>query len=590
MPVDWRDAVRRVVDGEHAGDGETPTLDFKTVGRSIADTLKLLAEEAACLANTHGGVIVVGVKDRVAGSEALEGSSLDPTQVSTRIYELTEPSLNVLADTMDFNGVPLTVITVPTSPDIHQVAGRATERVGSSCHPMSAARISIALADRRGDDWSAKESDHAAETVSAAVQELTRELLSQVNDPERSSWAHLPWLDVCRRIGVVSGDHLTNGGELLLVGSGQASLAQYVRRAPNSGLLSANEVITGPALVGIRRVLELVESRIERTALIAPGGQQLLVGDLPEVAVREAVVNAFMHRNYRDAHPVQIEHAASRLRVTSPGGFVPGVTVDNVLTVSSRTRNMSLSQSIRALGLAESAGVGVDRMYASMTAVGHQPPRFSTDGVTVEAVLHGGAPNEPLARYVSGLPEHRRGDPDTLLTILYLLDHRTTKATVMAPLMQRSEVEAEEQLLALSSPGQAIVERTADTARSKWGTYRLSGEVIRALGPAVTYRSRSGDDSDRKVITMVREAGVITGRMVQTMFDVEPATASRLLSDLVDRGILIKTSKATRGPSVTYGPGSRFPKSGKREKRPPRRDVLQTSLEFDPEPRDGGPT
>lgn len=56
-------------------------------------------------------------------------------------------------------------------------------------------------------------------------------------------------------------------------------------------------------------------------------------------------------------------------------------------------------------------------------------------------------------------------------------------------------------------------------------------------------------------MTVVREVGTITGRVVQTMFDVQPATASRILSDLVDRAVLVKTSKATRGPAVTYGPG-----------------------------------
>lgn len=44
----------------------------------------------------------------------------------------------------------------------------------------------------------------------------------------------------------------------------------------------------------------------------------------------EAVVNAFMHREYRTHEVIQLEHKAGRLRVTSPGGFVPGVTIDNV--------------------------------------------------------------------------------------------------------------------------------------------------------------------------------------------------------------------------------------------------------------------
>jgi ATP-dependent DNA helicase RecG len=55
-------------------------------------------------------------------------------------------------------------------------------------------------------------------------------------------------------------------------------------------------------------------------------------------------------------------------------------------------------------------------------------------------------------------------------------------------------------------------------------------------------------------VSIVREVDIVNGRVIQTMFDVQPATASRILSDLVDREILTKTSRASRGPSVTYGP------------------------------------
>lgn len=91
------------------------------------------------------------------------------------------------------------------------------------------------------------------------------------------------------------------------------------------------------------------------------------------------------------------------------------------------------------------------------------------------------------------------------------------------------------------------------------GSSTLSSRAPQQTHRAIAYRARSGDDTDRKIVTIVAEAGTITGRMVQTMFDVQPATASRILSDLVDRAILTKTSKATRGPGVTYGPGPKFP-------------------------------
>jgi len=48
--------------------------------------------------------------------------------------------------------------------------------------------------------------------------------------------------------------------------------------------------------------------------------------------------------------------------------------------------------------------------------------------------------------------------------------------------------------------------------------------------------------------------------MVRLLLDVDVVAASRLLGDLVDRQILVKTSKAQRGPGVTYGPGPALPR------------------------------
>lgn len=53
---------------------------------------------------------------------------------------------------------------------------------------------------------------------------------------------------------------------------------------------------------------------------------------------------------------------------------------------------------------------------------------------------------------MADLPEDRRGDPDTLLVLTYLLDHRTTTAARMTKLVQKPEAEVEAKLLELSAP------------------------------------------------------------------------------------------------------------------------------------------
>ena len=338
------------------------------------------------------------------------------------------------------------------------------------------------------------------------------------------------------------------------------------RRTPAGGLV-ANERLTGPALLIVQRTFELVEARVDRTSINLPGGQQLQVADLPEAAVREAVINAVMHRDHRGLGPIQVDHTATRLAVTSPGPFVNGVTVHNVLTTSSRSRNPLLSSAIRFLGLAETAGSGVDRMYAEMARLGHQPPAFEADLDRVRVTLLGGAPNTHLARFVATLPPDEAEDADTMLVLLSLLTRRIVNVRLMTSLLQKPESETAAVLLRLSAEPVDLIEPTRESARLVAPDYRLREHAVAALGPAVVYRRRTTDEYDRKIIGMVSEAGEVNARMVRLLLDLEVTPASRVLADLVDRGVLAKTSKAARGPGVTYGPGPRFPVTTRRGRR-----------------------
>jgi ATP-dependent DNA helicase RecG len=96
---------------------------------------------------------------------------------------------------------------------------------------------------------------------------------------------------------------------------------------------------------------------------------------------------------------------------------------------------------------------------------------------------------------------------------------------------------------------------------------RLRSRKPSQKGPALSYWRRTVDESDWKIIGLVREAGEVNARMVRLVLDLGAAPASRVLGDLVERGILVKTSSAQRGPSVAYGPGPAFPAQPKRRRK-----------------------
>lgn len=566
---EWQAALDAILGGATADSRESATLDFKQQGRSRGDSVRNLAEIAACLANSRGGTVVVGVQDRPGGPEAVTGTDLDVDQVLRRIYQLTSPPLTVQIDDARVVDKRLLIIRVPRSPEVHQVDGRATRRVVTSCEPMTASQIAGLLSERRGEDWSAEDTGRPLSSVSAVALDLARSLLRGSADPARRAYASETDEDLLRVLGVVSPDGtLLRAGEVLLCEptGGLPLLAYQFRRTPAGEPVATRPA--GPLLVGLMRVLELISARLDTTPVNLPGGQQVHLADLPEAAVREAIANAAIHRDYRLTGAVRVEHAPTRLSVTSPGPLVQGVTLENILTTSSRPRNARLAASVRVLGLAEEAGVGVDRMYREMVRVGHAPPHFQETVDQVAVTLIGGAPNTHLTRYVATLPQAEVDDADAMLILFTLLTKRVVTASQLVPLLQKRGEEVEFVLRRLATAPANMLEPTRETARRHHPNYRLREHVITALGPAVTYRRRTTDEYDRKVVELVREAGTINARIIRIALDLAGVPASRLLADLVERRILVKTSEAQRGPSVTYGAGPDFPLNTTRSRRP----------------------
>jgi ATP-dependent DNA helicase RecG len=100
-------------------DLESATLDFKEDGRSVDDTLRDLAQASLCFANASGGVLVLGVADKLSGPPAFKGTRLDVVQLQKRIYDLSRPPLLVDIKEESRSGIRLLLVFVPQSFEIH---------------------------------------------------------------------------------------------------------------------------------------------------------------------------------------------------------------------------------------------------------------------------------------------------------------------------------------------------------------------------------------------------------------------------------------------------------------------------------------
>lgn len=535
---------------------ESQTLDFKQDATTERESLRELTEACLCLANTDGGYVVQGVDDDGLGPAAIIGTDLDADTVRSRVKDLTRPRLDVVPSIVEFHGVRLLVVKVEPSEDFHSdTRGRALRRYGRECHAMDPVEQRQLREGRTRYDRSSQLS--ADPRLSGQAVEAARQLLRSSVAPDRRALAQLTDEDLCRALGVLDEQGYRSAARVLMGEHGSSIVYQY--KDTPAGEPRQVERLVGPLLVVYERVMQLIAAHRRLTPLTLPTGQQLQIEDFPELAVREALTNALLHRDLGVDSPVVVEHSPNVMAVVSPGPLVGGVSPQNILTHISTPRNPRLARACRVLELAEEIGRGVDRMYREMVRSGKPTPEITDDGRYVRVALTGGAPDLHIARFVAQQPDSFRDDTDAMLVLLKLCSTRTVSAQSMSTLLQRSVSESEASLKSLASDQVGLLEPTRETTRRLHPNYRLRAEVVRDLGTAVPYARQTSTDTERRVIAHLREYGRITNATVQNLFNVKVDRANAILRDLRDRKIIIRTSVATRGPSVEYGPGQAFP-------------------------------
>jgi len=108
--------------------------------------------------------------------------------------------------------------------------------------------------------------------------------------------------------------------------------------------------------------------------------------DYPEVAIREVLMNAVMHRDYQSNTPIRFYWFEDRIEIQSPGGLFGEVTPD---TLSRRNsyRNPVLAEAMKALGYVNRFGYGILRAQDALKRNGNPPVEFQIEDNIVLAVL-----------------------------------------------------------------------------------------------------------------------------------------------------------------------------------------------------------
>ena len=108
--------------------------------------------------------------------------------------------------------------------------------------------------------------------------------------------------------------------------------------------------------------------------------------EVPEVAIREILMNAVMHRDYASTAPLRITWFNDRIEIQSPGGLYGEASPSNFPNQTSY-RNPVIAEALKALGYVNRYGRGVIRATDAMAKNGNPSPEFKLEPNYVLAVL-----------------------------------------------------------------------------------------------------------------------------------------------------------------------------------------------------------
>lgn len=421
--------------------------------------------------------------------------------------------------------------------------------------------IQSRMLERVGFDWSDQTSGKTLDDVSPVAVEIARRYLREANsDDSDTSLANATDADLLRRLNLVKGSReLTNAGSLLFVSTPWPGI-DYIRRDLPGGDSTLRIEGDGPLLVQVREVEQASEvaNRVTHTVKGFAHGR---IRAIPPRTLREAIVNGIVHRDWLAPRPTVVEHIGDTLTVTSPGGFVGGVTPENIITHPAAPRYRNLSETMASLGLAEREGIGVDRMVRDMLAIGRPAPAITKiDGPYVRVALLGGTPDIAVVDFVAALTPAWASGVESLLLIEHLTQHSWVDAESATLLLQRSSVqEANEAICRLADArldaddSAPVITRVQGIPPDKDDAFRLSDTARHRLAHRL---AKPGDPEirDEFVLNWSRARGRVSSTEVADLTGLSKVYAGKLLTRLEAAGHLRAGRPGRTGRGFFYVP------------------------------------
>lgn len=534
--------------------GENYTTEFKSEAhRAYSDDD--LKHVVVCLANGAGGVILIGVEDdgSISGAKPRHGEITDVRLLDALFANQTVPSLATQSQVIEIDGKAVLAIEVPRAGSpVSTNRGTFKKRViGNDGKP---ACVPYPFHEMQSSNAPAFAQDFSARVLPSAtwndLDPLEFERIRQVirKNPQRADAAldSLSDADMMRALGLVEGgegsgkaERITVAG-LLIAGKESAirtlvpthEVAFQVRKGSS---VAVNDFFRKP-LVWVVDEFERRFSARNQEAEFSIGSVRVGIPDYSYDGFREALNNALVHRDYAQLGAVHLQWSTNEIEFMNPGGFVQGVTLQNILVAQPNARNTVLADAFKRIGLVERTGRGVDRIYEGQLRYGRPAPDYSrSTDQSVQVILRGGKANLELARWF--IEHYTAEEPVTVEDMIIMNSlhaNRNIDVLTASRLLQRNEEQAMQLLERLVDKGAVEVHDRRNVGR----IYQLSASSYAAIGESAAYSRRTeftDAQNEQMVISHLNAYDKITRADAAELCQLSSADAKNLLKRLVSQ-------------------------------------------------------
>ncbi len=368
--------------------GEGKTIEFKeTLPKKSG-----LTKTAVAFSNTAGGKILVGIEDKTCRITGIsEEEALDfPDRICDMIYDSCHPM--ILPEIYVENAEDKKVLVAEFYPGAlkpYYLKSRGRDR---------GTYIRVGATDKAADQEMIRELERQRQNIS-----YDEEVIFSMTDKDidfqrlkqdffrlthrKLRFDDLISLRIIREAPNLESDkkyHPTVGGIML---AGRENSFEYARircarfQGNSMSEFTDQKEFAGPLYEQVQGAMKFAELWIARSGKIE-GLQRKDRDEVPLEAVREALVNAVVHRDYSiSGSDIKLAIFDDRIEFTSPGALPRSLEIEDILSGRSEIRNKVIARFFKEIGFIEQWGTGMRKMMSLCSDAGLNPPEFRESGL-----------------------------------------------------------------------------------------------------------------------------------------------------------------------------------------------------------------